>query len=242
VETLELNKYGYYLFSPFYKNESFELIFQKLNSFYQYQRDVANLDSSKQIISIPEITKIYVQPSEPFAQGLDTTFLLLKLREPLHLLPESSLNGYVSFPLSLSLFVSDKEDKIHHIDTFSILKPKLALYGNPHNGIICRYWETSFSSEIPDEKLFSTGILELNINNPTSSKVEVSQLVLNFSYMEIYFKPTTCKTSARVKIISDKFAETEFITPSGLDGYEKSIDLIPTKILTSSKYLMEFGL
>lgn len=239
---LDINKYDFFPFNPIYRSDSFEFFFKKIDSFFLYQRKVSELDFYSQIISVQDITKIYLQPSEPFAEGFDTRFLLLKFTEPLLLLPDSSLEGYVDFPISLSLFIIDNQNKIHHINTFSLLKPKLALYGNPHNGKICRFWESSFSSSIPNEKPFATGVLQLYINNPTSSKIIITRLVLDFSFMELYFKFNSCKTSARVKIVSDKFAETEFITPRDIEGYSKSIDLIPTRILTSSKFLMEFGL
>ncbi len=237
---VSIESYGLFPFSDTYVSINFECKFEDFDSYYLYQRNTLTSEKAEFILPKKEIHSILIQPSEPFVRNLNSTFLMLKFLEPISLLPYSKLVGFVDFPLNTSIFVID--NKFEHIDIFSIAPTKLALYGNPHNGIICRYWETSFKPSKPFQKPFETGILELTLTNPTSSNVIVSKLVLNFSFIEIFYNSLACISAASVKVISDKLAETEFIQPDVPKEFQKSIDLIPTKILSSSKFLMEFGL
>lgn len=239
---VSIESYGLFPFSDSYGRLSFNFKFEDFDTYYLYRRNTSTSEKVEFILPKKEISNILIQPSEPFLKDLNSTFLMFKFLEPISLLPETKLSGFVDFPLNLSIFFISTENDYEHIDNFSIAPTKLALYGNPHNGIICRYWETSFKFSKPYEKPFETGVLELTLTNPTSSKVIVSKVVLNFSFIEIFYHNLSCISAASVKILSDKLAETEFNKPYVPAEFQKSIDLIPTKILSSSKFLMEFGL
>ncbi|MGB9770824.1 MAG: DUF432 domain-containing protein [Candidatus Kapaibacteriota bacterium] len=241
MQKLFLSKYGIYPFLDSYESDKFSFSFLKENNSLCYTRKVVGGESKTFWIPFDEYKNVIIQPSEPLVSDLPKTRLYLELDEPLSMFPDSFLAGFITVPLTVAIFLENSK-KQQLVDLLHISPIKFALYGNPHNGDICRYWKTKFSLVPIETTIFETALMELEIENVSSSAILVSKLIFDFAYIKIFYNENIAKIKGRAKIQSETYCETEFLEPSELNGFNQSIDLIPTKLLSSSKYLMTNGL
>ncbi|MFN3781866.1 MAG: DUF432 domain-containing protein [Candidatus Kapaibacteriota bacterium] len=233
--------YGEYPFRSDYLFEKFRFSFNSESRVFGYSRQTFHNQKKNLLITLDYVDKVIVQPSEPLVSDLPKTHLLLELSEPLVFPPDSEVHGFFDFPISVAILVKTN-NKITLIDLFQLLPTKFALYGNSHNGVLCRYWKTSFNSAPIEPKIFETGVLEIEIQNNSSSSITLTRLVLDFAYIELFYNSTVVKAKARARIQSESLCETQFLSPSNVQNFVKSYDLIPTKILSSSKFIMLNGI
>ncbi len=235
------NHYGEYPFKNDYIFDKFKFTFTLDSQVFRYFRETFDSQKKNLLISLNNIDKIIVQPSEPLVSDLPKTHLMLELSEPLVLPPDSEIRGFFDFPVSVAILVI-VNNKITPIDLFQLLPNKFALYGNSHNGVLCRYWKTSFYPVPIEPRIFETGVLEIEIQNSSSSTITLTRLVMDFAYIELFYNWTVVKAKARARIQSESLCETQFLVPTDVHNFTKSYDLIPTKILSSSKFIMLYGI
>ncbi len=236
-----VSRYGSFPLDDSFVCENFKFsLINKANS-YLYRRETIDNNIKSSTLSYVECDEIIIQPSEPLVEDLPKTLIMLEFEEPLILLPESKLNGFATFPISIAIFLKDKR-KHYLIDLFNISRLKFALYGNPHNGLVCRYWKTNFLLQPFETTIFETALLELELENTSSSTIKLTKLILDFAYIRLYYKERQAKTKARAKIQSELYCETEFLDTNEKESFIQTIDLIPTKLLSSSKFIMTNGL
>ncbi len=236
-----VGKYGYYDYASVLESNIFCLKFEGKNNLFKYFREVSNSEVKSSIFSSKTIDNILIQPSEPLNWDFPKTFLMVEFKEAISLLPESELNGFVEIPISVAVIINVSRKSIP-IDLFRITPLKFALYGNPHNGIICHYWKSEFYFNPFTPKIFETCLLEIGLQNQSSSLIKLTKLVFDFAYIQIFFNESLAKASSKVKIQSESYCETEFVKPIEIDNFQQSLDLIPTKFLSSSKFVMLNGL
>jgi hypothetical protein len=84
------------------------------------------------------------------------------------------------------------------------------------------------------------GVMELSIMNYTGEWVELTQSVFNACGMEQWYSKNMVSMKANLKIIQDKWAETEFINKPIIKGMSKSIELYTPKtvVLFTPKFNM----
>lgn len=236
-----IESYGQYPILDSYESEFFSITIQKLKDFLLFERVI---EASKEKYSTKlgiEASKVIFQPSEPFSREVDTTLILLHLEEPFTMLPNSSVELYTTLPIATSVIL-DENGKIVPLDLFHLVPVKFALYGNAHKGKICRYWKTNFYFTPVKTDFFRTCALNLNIFNSSSVTIKLTTLVFDFAYLEIIYSNQHCFSNAKVRILSENIAETEFSSPAHTEGFSQSYDLLPTKKFSSPKFLMEFGI
>lgn len=236
-----VDRYGFFDFDFKFENEKFTLEFEKEFKSFKYTRSTSSANKKITRINYDELDSIIIQPSEPLLLDFPKTHLLIEFVHPLQLVPNSELFGFIEFPISISTIINVHQKNLA-LDIFHLNPVKFALYGNPHNGLICRYWKTEFFTTPFKPKLFETGLLEIEIQNLTSNLVNLTKLVFDFSHILIYYDDNQAKASSRAKIQSESYCETEFIKPINIEGFKQTFDLIPTKLLTSSKLIMSNGI
>lgn len=237
----QVDRYGLFDFDFFFESERFHFKFEKDIDTFKYFREIFGGERKVSILNSKAIDNITFQPSEPLFLELPKPYLLVEFFHPIQLAPESVLTGYIEFPISCSILINTFQKSIL-FDIFHLNSIKFALYGNPYNGQICRYWKSDFFSSTFVPRLFETGILEIEIQNTTSYLINLTKLVFDFSHIQIYYNNLIAKASARAKIQSESYCETEFVKPQFEEGFQQTFDLIPTKILSSSKFIMANGL
>ncbi|MGQ9818332.1 MAG: DUF432 domain-containing protein [Candidatus Kapaibacteriales bacterium] len=240
---ISIEKFGSYEFDNFFQSNAFSLTFENHINNIHYKRSLTYDNSLLEtIISVRKPSYILLQPSEPIYQHLSKVHLLIKFKIPISLFPESQIFGFALFPVALTVYIDHRGDWLG-IDTFGTKPEKYALYGSAHNGIICHFKESPFVPDFPNDfDKFSEGILRLEIINTTKSFVRLNHIVLDYSFIKLFYKEDHSIAEAIVKILGLNTAETEFISPEVPSSYNRTIDLVPTSFLSSAKYLMEFGL
>lgn len=238
--TLILNVYGYYELSEFStKIGNYSIRFEKEGSFYRYIRE--NGDKKEKFI-FSNAGKVIVNPVEPVNLPKEiTNFLQIKLNKVFMAEPKSWTEVYLTFPIEIAIFVATKS--VGLVDIFSINKPKFTLYGNPRNGVICRYWESEIYSDIPKVDKYKYGVLKLEITNSYDGWVELSNVVLDVYGMKIYYDDEIVYSAASINITSPKIAETGFLEQPLREEMKKAVELYTAKIpVTAGKFVMEWGL
>jgi len=236
-----VEKYGAFPFGEEFENNFFHLSFIKSQSSYIYRRELFNGESTSFFVSSGEIEQIIIQPSEPLTNDYPKTLLMLEFEKPVKILPESDIKLWSEIPISTAVLIQTKKST-EVVDLFNVSKVKFALYGDAHTGSICRYWKSECMLDPFVPKGFQTAQLELDIFNSSSSTVNVSKLVFDFTHIRIFYDDILARAKAYARVQSPSLCETEFVVPNDVDGFRQTIDLIPSKLLTSSKFVMLYGL
>ncbi|WP_232221933.1 DUF432 domain-containing protein [Methanococcoides burtonii] len=187
--------------------------------------------------------KVLINPIEPLNKPKKiTSNLLIEFDKTVTIAPMARVKVYIKFPVEMGIFISDK-DEVEIIDILTLAKNKFTLYGNPSDGMICKYWKSEVYSTIPSSDPMYEGIMELSIINSTNRWVEVSQSVFNANGMKIYYDHDLVSMKANMKIINSIIAETDLIDSPIRYGMEKSMELYTAKRIYANitKCIMEAG-
>ena len=185
---------------------------------------------------LSESGKVVVNPVEPVNLPKNITkYLLVDLKRSVVVEPKTTRKITLTFPIEIAVILVGKKS-LEVLDVFSFVNQKYTLYGDPNNGVICRYWQ---SDVFEKEKEYFSGKLEVEIRNSSDEWVEIGKLVFDVYGMKIYYDESVL-SFAKVNILSEKVAETEFIDKK---AGSKSIELyVARKIpVVSRKFVMEWG-
>ncbi len=235
--------YGYYDLSDF--SVVFEEItarIEKDEDVYRYIREGKNERTEKMILG--RGGRVIVNPIEPVNLPKEiTNFLQIKFKKPIFSEPKSSVDVYLTFPIEIGVFLAAKKN-IDVLDIFSLNRPKFSLYGNPRNGIICRYWQSDVFSQVPEVSPSREGVMRLRVTNTSSEWIEISNVVFDIYAMKIYFDETMVGSKASVNIASQRVAETMFIAKPLKSGMTKALELYTARKMpvVGRKFVMEWGL
>ncbi len=188
--------------------------------------------------------KVVVNPVEPVNLPRQVcNHLEISFRKPVVVEPKYRETFFLKFPVEIGVFVTGKGD-IELIDVFSFAKQKYTLYGDPRNGIICRYWESDPHLSIPEADPLEEGIMRLEIRNTENEWINVGRAVFNVYLMSIYYSDDLVFSNAEMEILSKRVAETRFILSPLRDGMRKSVEIFtPRKVPgLTKKFFMEWGL
>lgn len=201
-------------------------------------------------ISDHQITKVLssassliIHPVEPVTQPKEIThYLLIELKTPIFLAPQSTSRYFITFPIEVSIYISIKKN-IEQIDSFTFTKPKYTLYGTPAHGPICKFWKSDVYSKIPDVNPYLEGVMKVKIQNTSSGWAELQKMVFNAYYMKIFYSNFACM-NAVVKI-QNNGAKTSFVEKPISDGMKKALELYRLRkipIVEKEEFVMEWGL
>lgn len=109
------------------------------------------------------------------------------------------------------------------LDVFSLVNQKYIALRDPEERIICRYWRTGISTEVPKVDLLREGVLKLKISNVSDYWITLSNLVLSVNGMTIYYDDNHVSSSAQATIFSQTYAETSFTDEPLKEGMSKSL-------------------
>lgn len=234
--------YGEYNLPLKIEREDFSLSFEKENGYIIYKRECLGETVTKTIFS--KKGKVLLNPIEPTNMPKSiTSHLLVEFDSPLIIGPEIQKTVFLTFPIEIGVYIV-QEKKYQLIDIFSSSVQKFTLYGEPAEGIICKYWKSKVCSIAPAPNCLKEGVLELVLSNSSSNWVEVKQAVFNSYGMKIYYNEQKTTMKANLKLRDDGTAETGFEELSLKKDMVKSIEVYTTSKLrvTPIKFLMEYGL
>ena len=89
--------------------------------------------------------KILLNPVEPLNKPkVLTRYLLIEFNNALVVEPKGKKTIFLTFPIEIAVYISSKK-QFEVIDILSLPRQKFALYGDPRNGLICKYWRSAVS-------------------------------------------------------------------------------------------------
>jgi len=224
------------------KNEKLYIDVEKTADNLIYKREYAGEKIEKLILSSE--ARIHINPIEPVNLPKEITpYLLIEFEKPLIVGPRQTKDAFMTFPVEIGVYISDKRN-FELIDILALAKKKFTLYGEPQNGVICKYWRSDVYTSEPLANSHYEGILNLHIKNISNKWQEVTKTVFNAYGMKIYYSEKQVSMRANMKILSDATAETDFIDSPLKKKMKKSLELYTLRKLpiVSAKYIMQEGI
>lgn len=234
--------YGYHNVPFSMENEHFKVYIHKHENGYRYRRETGEGNAEK--IVAGRSGKAVVIPVEPVNKPREITpFFLIDLAETLAVEPRRTVKIMVTFPVEIAIGFVPKNNNIYYLDVLSINKPKYTLYGNPKNGLICRYWRSDVYFSMPPVNPFSEGVMTMTITNSSKQWVNVNHAVFSAFNMTIYYKINLVGANATMKILGENTAETAFVDSPLEKDMKKSLHFYEAKRLPvlGGKLIMEEG-
>ena len=202
------------------------------------------LHEKEEIKLLTSDSNILINPIEPLNKPKEITpYLLIDFENSFVIGPGAKKMVYITFPVEMGVFISENTN-FRIIDILTLSNQKFTLYGDPREGLICKYWKSEVYSSIPYAHPLHEGIIELNITNVTNYWLKVTKAVFNAINMKIYYNNDIVSMKAKMKILSEHMAETDFINYPLITGMKKSLELYTTRKISviTPKFVMESGL
>lgn len=210
-------------------------------SSYRYTRTCGESTVEKSVV----VSKgeLMILPVEPLnTPKVLTPYLLIEFDRKLLIEPKGSARIFLTFPIDIGVLIRlNKEVKV--VDSMSLMPQKFTLYGDPKQGLICKYWNSAVHDQMPQRDPLREGVLELSITSAGREWEEVSKTVLNAYGMKLYYGDKLVTLKGKMKINDDKTADTD-MQDTGLErGMKKSAKTFAPRMLsmTTTLFHMEYG-
>jgi hypothetical protein len=234
--------FGYYDVPLKIVEEGISLCVQKEGKGLVYRRECLEEQIEKNLLASKG--KILLNPVEPVNKPKAlTSYLLIEFEKALMTEPKGTKTVFLTFPVEIGVYITtDKDFEI--LDILTLTKQKFTLYGDPKNGVICKYWKSPVYSTMPSPDPIREGFIELNVINTNSNWIEATRAVFNALGMKLYYNNKTVSMKANMNLRTGNSAETEFVDIPLKRGMKKSLEIYkPGKLsVVKPKFIMEFGL
>lgn len=234
--------FGSYEFPLKIDQEGVSISVEKEGDLFLYRRVCQDREIQK--ILAAGTGKILINPIEPLRTPKDlSTSLLIAFERPVLVEPRATRSIFLKFPTEIGVYISTDGD-FELLDAFALEKQKFTLYGDPGNGVICKYWKSDVYPSIPEADPFREGVVDLEITNAAGLWSRVSRAVFNAYAMKIYYSDKMVAMKATMKIRTGDMAETDFMDSPLEPGMDKSLECYVARKLSvvSTKFVMEHGL
>jgi hypothetical protein len=209
---------------------------------YQYIRACGENTLEKSLV----VSKgeFMIQPVEPLNTPKTLTpYLLIEFEKNILLEPKGSKRLFLTFPIDIGVLIRlNKEVKV--VDSMSLVPQKFTLYGDPKQGLICKYWKSSLHDAMPTCDPLREGILELTVSSASREWEDISKTVLSAYGMKVYYGKTLVTMKGKMKVNDDKTADTD-MQDTGLERSMKKSPktFAPRKLsMVTTTFHMEYGL
>ena len=224
------------------EQEGITVSVQKEGENILYMREC--LGESVEKILVAGSGKLLLNPVEPVNKPTTLpSHLLIEFANTLQVEPKGTMNIFLTFPVEIAVFMPSNEE-FEVIDAFTLARQKFTLYGDPINGVICKYWKSSIYTAEPSLNRLEEGLIELTVTNTTTGWVEATKAVFNAYGMKIFYDDETVSMKASMKLKVGGSAETECMDEPVVEGMTKSLEIYTVRKLSVTKknFIMEFGL
>jgi uncharacterized protein len=208
---------------------------------FLYRREYLHVKLEKTILAGK--SSIYFCPAEPFHYPEEVSqHLLINIDQPVLLEPRATTKIFLTFPIEIALVLARKRSSETVLDLISLLQPKLTLYGNIKDGLVCRYWKSNVHETIPRVNPIREGVMQLTISNSGNRWAEIKQALFSARAMKIYYNPHLVALQAVMKLSNELSAETAFIDEPLKTGMKKAPEQFSARRLSlPGRLLMEEG-
>lgn len=233
--------YGAYSFPASIETENISISVEKEDNRFLYRREFQEEKVEK--ILAANSGQLIINPVEPLNKPVEvTSYMQIEFDKTIVVEPKSSKKIYLTFPIEIGVFASSKRD-VEVLDVFTLVGQKYTLYGEPSEGVICRYWKSDIYSKMPETDRLREGIIELTLRNEIGEWVEVNRAVFNAVGMKIYYNGIVSMRGT-MELNSKSMAETDFIDSPLVSGMKKSVELYTARKMPilGKKMIMGWGL
>lgn len=206
-----------------------------------YLRTLDGTKTEKLIFGVQK--SVLIIPVEPVNTPKEIArHLMIHFDVPLLLEPKGQADVFLTFPLEIGLFVEKKDTQL--IDIFGLVQPRFTLYGDPHSGVLCRYWKSQVLDQSGLYRPFEEGILRLRVKNLSGDWAGMSRVIVDAVSMKIYYKGDLVGLEVNANILNSSTAEVWCPDSPLKEGMHKSNELFEAKKLTLAehKFIMREGL
>ncbi len=164
---------------------------------FRYSREHNGVTAAERLFSNKDASvQLALWPSRPtnIPQPI-CHHIMLRLQPAISLPPKSQTTHHLTMPIEIGVFAVSKRANgnggdIYMIDTFSLSRPRYALYGTPEAGYICRLHDT-----VPDHAAKPTPYEEaavvMRFENSLDDWVTITRLVIEADLVDLYAKEDT---------------------------------------------------
>ena len=223
-------------------SDGIRLELRREEAFTHYTR-VCREEQTEKIL-LAKNARILINPAEPVNKPREiTSYLLINFNRNVAVEPRGRYKIYLTFPVAIGVFLQ-QSGITEVLDIFTLAAQKYSLYGDPHSGVICRYWESEIFSSMPPVHPLHEGVMELTLHNTGDTWTEVTKSVFNAYGMKIYYSSGLVAMKARMRITNAKSAETVFRDSPLSKNMKKSLELYTVRKLSvlSPAFSMAEGL
>jgi len=191
------------------EKEGISISVEELEKRWVYKRTLGTDTVEKLILG--DGKHIIISPVEPLNTPKEITpNLLIEFEKTLLLAAGARKKIFLTFPVEIGVFISDKGNKnLQLLDVLTLARKKFTLYGPVSNGIICKHWKSGIYSVSPSPNPLQEGIMELFLRNTTSEWASISKAVFSAYGMKIFYDSDVFMR-AHMDILNKNTTETGF--------------------------------
>ena len=235
--------YGIYDIPIQLESDGIRLSFERRDNAVVYRRQLGDETAEKLLLGAGR-GSIVINPVEPLNLPRDLSpYLYLDFQRPVALGPNASSTVFVTFPVEIGVFLQERGE-VEILDIFTLARQKYTLYGDPRNGILCRYWSTPVGTTAPCTGRLHEGVMELKLSNSTGSWVEVNKAVFSGYGMKLYYNDDLVGMKAEMEVTGATTAQTDCRDMSLKKHMMKSLELYTARklVVLFPKFAMTDGI
>ncbi len=200
--------YGTYDIPISLQSEGISLSIERRDDAVVYRRQLGDEKAEKLLLGGGS-GSIVINPVEPLNLPRDLTpYLYLDFQSTVALGPKMSSTVFVTFPVEIGVFLQERGE-VEILDIFTLARQKYTLYGDPRNGLLCRYWSTPVGTTAPSAGRLHEGVMELKLANGTGSWVEVNKAVFSGYGMKLFYNDDLVGMRAEMEVTGATTAQTD---------------------------------
>ncbi len=160
--------------------------------------------------------RLHINPVHPILLPICMTrHILVIIENPVSLAPGDIIEGYITIPVDIAVYVEEYNEAITLIDIFTEGKIKYTLYGPLEGGHLARYHRTRFYSQEPRTKPFTEALVRITISNRSTYWITLSKILIDCKHLKLYYDPPHNAYAQALEIVvtSRRHAKVIYSTP-----------------------------
>jgi uncharacterized protein len=156
---------------------------------FRYKRINSNGIVDKIIaVRTPNLEMEFVPTHPLYTPSYKTDYMFLRLIQPIFVSRNSVTDIFVSVPIEIGLFFTGNEIR-EPFDVFSCdpAHSKYALYGDPDQGILCKYGKCMINTKEDKSDHYLRAGLKITINNELDTGISLGKIVFPIQDHDIYY-------------------------------------------------------
>ncbi len=194
---------------------------------------------------LPGDTVLLLEPATPvfLPHQYESEAVMIRFTEPVFVTPGSEASFYLTAPVDYVVYDEDGEI----VDIFALENPKYGLYGDPAEGVVCRYTRSNVHPE-PVNPEPGRALVPVRVRNSYSATLKMTLVVIPHRMIKIYYSgegtvfysvvKVELEDTSKAVVISDKLPPSRNLKPSRVDPFKRKGTFIPIEV---GRFELEWG-